>query len=227
MNEEILIRSEKYNIKKLCIFIIIIGTIISSIIIIKPFSNYISVLKMEIDEETTSYGEEYDRYSNQYAYHLIFHPTPFSDRNCWDAASELLKNEDEILTKDEYVEKYIKELRHEITSDCFTASIIIKMLSPLFGGLLIALILWLCVNSCTLTVIDKRVYGVCTFERLVNLPIDSISFVSITKLLRVCRISTSSGNINFLAIKNCQAIYKTLNQLLIERQNKKYDAKYF
>lgn len=225
MNEKVLIKSENYNIKRLCLFIIIIGVVISSIITIGMFCKYKSDLNMEIDEEKPDYEEEYDYYKNQYAYCLISHSSRCLNEDCLRAKhfceKELKKNENEYLTKNEYVEKKLKELRDEIVSYYFNASNIISMLIPLLGGLLITLILWLWLNSHKLTVTDKRVYGVIAFGKRVDLPLDSVSSVGYTKFLKGCTVSTSSGKISFLAIKNFENIFEVLNKLLIERQNEK------
>lgn len=78
-----------------------------------------------------------------------------------------------------------------------------------------------------LTVTNRRVYGVVKFRKRVDLPMDSISSVSITPWSKGCSISTSSGNINFLGMKNYQNIYECLNRLLIERQEKKANQNHY
>ncbi|MBQ8210547.1 MAG: SHOCT domain-containing protein [Clostridia bacterium] len=86
----------------------------------------------------------------------------------------------------------------------------------LLGGLIY---LWL--RSYELTVTDKRVYGKVQFGKRVDLPVDSVSATATIQLLKGVSVSTSSGKISFLAIKNANEIYSTINNLLIERQQKK------
>ena len=78
--------------------------------------------------------------------------------------------------------------------------------------------LWL--HSYELTVTDKRVYGKVAWDKRVDLPIDSISAISTTNILKGITVATSSGRISFLIIKNADKIYSAINNLLIERQNK-------
>ena len=72
-------------------------------------------------------------------------------------------------------------------------------------------------QSFQLTVTDKRVYGKILGKSRVDLPLDSISAMEATPLKGIS-ISTSSGKIRFLAIKNVDEIYKIVNELLMERQ---------
>ena len=85
----------------------------------------------------------------------------------------------------------------------------------MLGGLIC---LWL--RSYELTVTDKRVYGKVQFGKRVDLPVDSVSATA--KLgSRGIAVSTPSGKICFRAIKNAKEIYGVINNLLIERQQKK------
>lgn len=89
---------------------------------------------------------------------------------------------------------------------------------PLFalGGLIY---LWL--HSYELTVTDKRIYGKVAFGKRVDLPVDSISAISTVRLFKGVSVSTASGKISFLVIKNADEIYTVMNNLLIERQQEK------
>ena len=75
---------------------------------------------------------------------------------------------------------------------------------------------WL--SKIELIVTDKRVYGTAAFGRRVDLPFDSISAIG-TGWPKGIEVSTSSGKISFLAIKNCDEIHNVLSRLLIERQS--------
>ena len=84
-------------------------------------------------------------------------------------------------------------------------------------GALVAL--WL--KSYLLTVTEKGVTGEIVFGKQVDLPLDSVSAISTVPLLKGVSISTSSGKIGFFAIKNAAEIYKVVNELLRNRQEKK------
>lgn len=92
----------------------------------------------------------------------------------------------------------------------------------LFGvSLIICLLFYAWMRSYELTLTDKRVYGKAAFGQRVDLPVDSISATATITIFKGISVSSSSGRISFLAIKNSNKIYETLNQLLIERQSKK------
>lgn len=76
---------------------------------------------------------------------------------------------------------------------------------------------WL--SSCSLSITNKRAFGKGAFGKRVDLPMDSISAVALCWLKGIS-ISTSSGRISFLLIKNQKEVYDILNNLLIERQSK-------
>lgn len=118
-------------------------------------------------------------------------------------------------------------------SDDRDRSLIKDILDPLFapnagmyidiglGILVLALLIFWWLSSYELTVTDKRVYGKVAFGKRVDLPVDSVSATSTISLFKGVSISTSSGKISFLVIKNSQQIYDTINKLLIERQKEK------
>ena len=89
----------------------------------------------------------------------------------------------------------------------------------LIGGLIY---LWL--RSYELTVTDKRIYGKVAWGKRVDLPVDSVSATATIRLFKGVSVSTSSGRISFLVIKNADEIYTIMNNLLIERQQEKVNA---
>lgn len=74
-------------------------------------------------------------------------------------------------------------------------------------------------RNVTLTVTDRRVYGTAKWGKRIDLPLDKISAVATAKLGGIA-VSTSSGAIRFLGIKNNLAIHETISKLLMERQTK-------
>lgn len=74
-------------------------------------------------------------------------------------------------------------------------------------------------RNVTLTVTNRRVYGTAKWGKRVDLPLDMISAVATAKLGGIA-VSTSSGAIRFLGIKNNLAIHETISKLLMERQEK-------
>ncbi len=89
----------------------------------------------------------------------------------------------------------------------------------LFGGIaaVISLFIWVWLKSYSLVVTNKRIYGYVAFSKRVDLPLDMISAVSATWLKGI-GISTSSGRIFFMLIKNQSEVHKCISDLLIQRQ---------
>lgn len=69
-----------------------------------------------------------------------------------------------------------------------------------------------------MTVTTKRVYGKTLFGKRVDLPLDMISAVG-TTFLHGIAVTTASGAIKFLMIKNSEQIHTAISQLLMERQD--------
>lgn len=86
-----------------------------------------------------------------------------------------------------------------------------------FGGWLPYM--WL--RSYELTITNKRIYGKVAWGKRVDLPVDSVSATAMVPLFKGVSVSTSSGKISFLVIKNADEIYTVMNNLLIERQQEK------
>lgn len=76
------------------------------------------------------------------------------------------------------------------------------------------------ISNMEITVTDKRVYGKTAFGKRVDLPIDSISAVSLS-LLHGVSVASSSGKIDFKFIVKNNEIYETIISLIIDRQDKK------
>ncbi len=88
---------------------------------------------------------------------------------------------------------------------------------------LIGVLIYLWLRSYELIVTDKRIYGRVAWGKRVDLPLDSVSATATTTLKGVS-VSTSSGRISFRLIKNADAIYQTINGLLIARQQGKLNS---
>ena len=90
----------------------------------------------------------------------------------------------------------------------------------LIGGVLLAIGIWIFIfalNSCSMVITDKRVYGKATFGRQVDLPLDMISAAS-TGSLKSVGVSTASGRISFWLLENKEELYTAITKLLLKRQ---------
>ena len=92
-----------------------------------------------------------------------------------------------------------------------------------FGGILIAIVIGVFIfalNSCSMVITNKRVYGKATFGHQVDLPLDMISAAS-TGLFKSVGVSTASGRISFWLLENKDELYSSITNLLLERQKEK------
>ena len=102
---------------------------------------------------------------------------------------------------------------------------VIFALLPVFVvTVVIPMLIYFWLHSYEMTVTDKRIYGKGAWGKRVDLPVDSVSAISTIRILKGVAVATSSGKIKFLVIKNSNAIYDVLNNLLIERQAKKNET---
>jgi len=102
---------------------------------------------------------------------------------------------------------------------------VIFALLPVFVvTVVIPMLIYFWLHSYEMTVTDKRIYGKGAWGKRVDLPVDSVSAISTIRILKGVTVATSSGKIKFLVIKNANAIYDVLNNLLIERQAKKNET---
>ena len=94
------------------------------------------------------------------------------------------------------------------------------IIPSIFAGIIVAAFLInFYLKRFSLTVTDKRVYGTVFFDKRVDLPNHMISAVG-TTFPKGIHISTSSGRISFLFIKNRNEIHKVLSNLIVEMQNR-------
>lgn len=107
----------------------------------------------------------------------------------------------------------------------YDISMLISRVAPLYLAftflpcVIIAIIFYVSASKIELTVSDKRVYGSAAFGKRVDLPLDAISAVG-TSAFNGIAITTASGAIKFVMIKNRDEIHSAVSKLLVERQSK-------
>jgi len=96
----------------------------------------------------------------------------------------------------------------------------------IIGGIAFAItgLFYLITKEMKIVVTDKRVYGKTIFGKQVDLPFDSISAIA-KSWFKGIAVATASGRIVFLLISNNEEIFKTISDLLIQRQDKKEGGK--
>ena len=89
------------------------------------------------------------------------------------------------------------------------------------GLIIIGLFMLFYISSSKIIVTNKRVYGIGTFKRRVDLPLDTISAIG-TSFFKGIDIGTSAGRIHFKGIENNEQIHAEISKLINNRQmNKK------
>ena len=201
MNEKILIQSESFDVKKLFKIFIIIGlilTLLNSVLLISSDMSY--------------YNEEYGNNHQHSSWCYEWNDDYYND-----------KIDDGILNDEEKMDCY-----QVVYGNAFAYGLamffkwyILTTLIPLVVMAVLGGLIYLWLRSYELTITDKRIYGKIQFGKRVDLPVDSVSATATIQLLKGVSVSTSSGKISFLAIKNANEIYSIMNNLLIERQQNK------
>lgn len=200
MEEKILIKSERYNFKKAMIILIIIDI---SVFLI-TFTTCM-VHNMRLSSEL--YGQSHDIY--------IRHT---ESGDCGD----YLYDDEEKCWYCVRIDTYPSKIGYVIEDNLiYIPDAILIALIPSASLALIVAIVYLLLRSYELTVTDKRVFGKVVLGKRVDLPLDSISATATLRILSGVTVSTSSGKISFLLIKNASDIYEIINDLLRNRQQEK------
>lgn len=192
MEEKILVKSEHYDVKKLFKLLIIIGFILSSIMFLTCIFDTMSIYDTYLEHQKNgACGWPYDDWEECY---------------CCDGVAD-------DLNKFEYA------LAHTYSTDDSGTDYAITFAPVIILSLLGALIFY-GLRSYELVVTDKRIFGKILWGKRVDLPVDSVSATATIGFLKGISISTSSGKISFLLIKNTEDVYKAINGLIINRQEK-------
>jgi len=201
MDEKFLAESKQYNIKKLLVLFIICGTILSIIM-------FVAVFVTKMNGYSYKIGESYDYAKRQFEIHD-------EGTNCNTDSNERCKY-------CKFINAYPTKFSYGI-AQMFGDDLndLILCVLPIIALSIIGTIIFFGLQSYKLTVTDKRVYGKIAFGKRIDLPVDSISAIATIEFLKGISISTSSGRIKFLVIKNSNEIYKVLNNLIIKRQDTK------
>ena len=197
MDEKVLIKSQRYNIKKLFITLVIIGlalTLLGSIVCISSESDYYN----------SHYGDDHKHDKYCYEYYWM-------DDYYDDLRNGGLKE----FKMDCYQVVYGNAFSYAM-SEFFEFSFWLCLI-PVAALAIIGGLIYLWLRCYELTVTDKRIFGKLAWGKRVDLPIDSVSAVGIG-IFKSITVSTSSGRIGFSAIKNRNEIHEVVSQLLVDRQ---------
>lgn len=192
MEEKIIIKSEQYSVKKLFLSLIIIGSLILLIVLIWQIPYYLDHLD-RVDAWRTHYEH------SEYCYET---------KGYYWYGNDLRRVTGEL------------DCPYRFKPDFEWFYFLVDGVVPFVSSILLAFLIKLWLSSYEMVVTDKRIYGKIAFGKRVDLPYDSISATSILRIFRGISVSTASGRIRFLLIKNASKMYEEINKLLIERQKK-------
>lgn len=182
MEEKILVKSQRYNIKKLCLWIMGISVV--------------AIVIYLIYECSQTWNWCIERYNDGYCYYCKY----------------------ELYCR--VHDKYSSAVAYANAIMAAELSDYLLIMAVLIVPALICALIYAWMHSYEIVITDKRVYGKTAWGRRVDLPIDSVSAVG-SKAPKGISVSTSSGKVSFLLIKNRNEIHKCVSDLLIERQSKR------
>ena len=103
----------------------------------------------------------------------------------------------------------------------FKIEILVSIPGFIFYGGVLFIIIAVAINNkmkkCSLVVTNKRVFGIASFGKRVDLPINQISSVGLGFADSIA-VATSSGKIKFLLLENKNEIHRAISDLLISLQ---------
>ena len=199
MDEKVLIKSQRYNVKKLFITLVIIGLVLSIL-------GSIVCISSESDYYNSHYGDDHkhDKYCYEYYWMDDYYHDLYNG-----GLQEFKMDCPQVTYGNAFSYAIYRFFEYELR---FWICLIPVAALALIGGLIY---LWL--RCYELTVTDKRIFGKLAWGKRVDLPIDSISAVGMGACKSIA-VSTSSGRISFSAIKNRNEIHEVVSQLLVDRQ---------
>lgn len=84
--------------------------------------------------------------------------------------------------------------------------------------LITGIVFYIYSGRCSMVVTDRRIYGKVAFGAQIDLPLDMISAVGVTGIMKGIVVATSSGRIKFMYVANASEIHAVINDLLMNRQ---------
>lgn len=201
MGERVLIQSERYDIKRFVKIMVIIGAILSVLMAL-----------IILIYESQGYGDYYDRNYEIYLNHID------KDNCAYNFEFSKKCSKCQMIIDNPSKTGFIIRRAFQIA---FHHETIYLALIPVATLALISGIIYFLLRSYELIVTDKRIYGKVAWGKRVDLPLDSVSATANFTIIKGISVSTSSGRIWFLVIKNADEMYKIINSLLLERQEEK------
>lgn len=195
MEENIIVKSEQYSVKKVFRALVAIGTIFLLIVLIYEIS--------DLNRRYDNYKEHTHRSSCYETEYIYDYPivNGYVTRKIVDSFERLDC-------------MYMNPPRFNFLEFFVVGFCPFALLA------LLAFLIKLWLSSYEMVVTDKRIFGKVAWGKRVDLPLDSISATATLRTFKGVSVSSASGKIRFLLIKNANEMYNEINKLLIERQKK-------
>jgi len=197
--EKVLIKSERYDVKKVLFAFIVAGIVSALLLFCVDFSDWWNSYALR-DEK-----EEYDYMSQIYEEHS-------EQGYCYYSQNEKLCDACKIC------KRFPVKVAYAFHCDQMSIELTFILMLPLF---LIGFLVYFAIKNTEMIVTDKRIYGKVAWGKSVDLPVDSVSAIASIPIWKGLSVSTSSGRISFRAIKNAGEIHSIIINLMKERQQSK------
>lgn len=189
MEEKILIKSQRYSVKKTIILLFVLGMLFT--VAMLAFDIF------KIDRFWDKCWDTFQEHSNGYSSYCM---GCFSEGFACDACTLFIEK-----TK---FERYVLSV---------IGDNILLLLVPAFM-IILSVIFCLSLPKNEIIVTDKRIYGKTTFGKRFEFPIDSVVGTTHIRALKCISISTFSGKRVFFAIENVEDICSKINNHLLENK---------
>ena len=201
MEEKIIVRGERADVKKIFTIFLIIGIALSVLTFAFTLKNYSDAYESHNTHDYYCYKPEY---RGQYYQDTMNYGTKYLPTYKLECSHAYY-----------YKSGFVYALNNVEGADLLKALIPLLLMAAI-GGLL-----YLSRRNCELAVTNKRILGIPSWSKKVAIPLESVT-VTCTHGTRKLVISSYAKNYTFHALTNADELYKTINHLLIEKQAQKY-----
>ncbi len=232
MDENILIKSEHYQTKKVYIICVAIAAIIAIILCISLFVSHAQIkesLKEYYATQYEEYEDDWDFYQEApYKYPGLNVKKPdisdcyhirgksynsYSGKWSFPSPSEIQEVHPD---RASYVQCALDRWENQCSGD-IALGVMLRIAIPLAVALLCLLFHWLLITP-SITITDKRIYGKSIFGKQLDLPLDKIASVGMVSTIKGISIATSAGTVRLSLVKNYAEMHNMLCNLIMKKQ---------
>ena len=198
MEAKMLGKSEALGKKRLIVVPILIGITIA--ILVYLYGSFVY---------RTQYIEAYNQYVQGYTV------SSFSSSTANALASAYVRNHNPYEEKSVLTFLFSKECRIELLSVLSICTIIT------IAFVALGIVLYLRNKKISMTVTNKRIFGIVAFNKRVDIPLDAIQSVKTNRRSGLIIQTSSLSNPRFTRLKNRDELYELISKILVIKQEKK------